>query len=95
MSPWLACPPPPPGEAPDLAYPSDGGEGWIMCGGCAGSAGDQRGLKDFSCGGIDSRGHPICTGGLEANRSRGEGQVRRLFQWFRPRSKVVQQAGWW
>ena len=32
--------------------------------GCAGSAGDGRGLKDFSCGGVDSRGHPVCTGGL-------------------------------
>lgn len=64
MSPWLACPPPPLWEAPDLAYLSNEGEGWSMCVGCAGSAGDGRGLKDFSCGGVDSRGHPVSTGGL-------------------------------
>lgn len=58
-----SLPPPPPWEAPDRAYHSKG-EAWSKSVGCAGSAGDWRGLKDFSCGGVDSRGHPVCTGGL-------------------------------
>lgn len=54
--------------------------------GCAGSAGDWRGLK-FSCGGVDSVIR--FTGGLIGKpTNRGEKQFGRVFQWFRPRSKI-------